>query len=457
MGWYSHPMMQFNRWLLTPSVLLLLSCGEITPQRPNVLIYVVSSLRADALGVYDSSRTDTPHFDEFAADGVIFEEAYASSAWARPALASLVSGLYPWNHDTNRLDDRLPADIPNLAREFSANGYTSGLITANPDVGPLFGFDEGFDESIELYTRSTPGRIEPLELIATSDVVTEVALKWIEERPRPFFLMVLAVDPHAPYLPPRDHDPARFRAASGVDGRIASLERLSDTRTAADEDRIRELYQAEVNLNDKSFGRLISELRRTNQLDQTIVVLTGDHGESFWEYDLHGHRNDLSQEVLHVPLILRYPKDRRLPAGARTQAPMASVDLAPTLFDLTRLPTPSDLDGRSFFDSASQARPPILAGLRTSSETLLAAMYPPYKLLWDRNKAELSFFDMRVTLPEAEPFDPRSNAAADEARKDFLDALGTSLTKPLKTPIPGRTDFHDSTLTPDLKALGYDS
>ena len=85
MGWYSHPMMQLNRWLLIPSVLLLLSCGEITPQRPNVLIYVVSSLRADALGVYDSSRTDTPHFDEFAADGVIFEEAYSSSAWARPA------------------------------------------------------------------------------------------------------------------------------------------------------------------------------------------------------------------------------------------------------------------------------------------------------------------------------------------------------------------------------------
>ena len=187
---------------------MLTSCGEIAPEQPNILIFVVSSLRADALGTYDLDRTETPHFDELAIDGVTFEEAYATSSWDRPALTSLLSGLYPWHHGVNAKEDSLDPSMPSIARAFSKDGYASALITANPNVGPLFGLDEGFDETIELYSRSQPGRVEPHEFIAKAKTVVEVALKWMEERPRPYFLVVLAIDPRAPYLPSRSDDPA---------------------------------------------------------------------------------------------------------------------------------------------------------------------------------------------------------------------------------------------------------
>lgn len=442
-------------WLVIACAVSCTACGEIGPEPPNVLIYVVSSLRADALGSYDSERLDTPHFDDFASSGVVFENAYSNSSWARPAMASILTGLYPWHHGAKGLDDELPASAPSLAHSFSANGYTSALITANPNVGPLFGFDAGFDESIELYARSQPGRIREYEFSTSSDIVTQVALKWMEERPRPFFLVVLTVDPHAPYLPPRAHDRARYRARSGVDGRIASLNRLAEHRRPEDEARIRELYQAEVATNDAAFGELVAGLRRTGELDRTIVILTSDHGETFWEYGLHGHGNSLSHEVLHVPLAIRYPGEQRLPAGARTEIPISLVDLGTTLLEVAGLPVPSDLDGRSFFASAIGARSPILASLDTPDHTLLASMAGPYKLLWDRGRGELALFDMRVTRPEAHPIDPRQDGAAAVARKELMTALISGLgiwDEPVSAAFPGRVSPE---IEADLRALGY--
>jgi len=409
--------------LLAVGFSLFIGCGEIVRERPNVLIFVVSSLRADALSAYDPDRGDTPYFDELAVYGVTFEEAYSTSSWARPAMASLLSGLYPWHHGVNDTDDHLPASIPSLAGIFSDHGYTSALVTANPNVGPLFGFEHGFDEVIELYSRSLPGKVEPHEFIAQSETVVEVALKWIEERPRPYFLVVLAIDPRAPYLPPRNHDAAQFRSRSGVDGQISSLRRLSKSRTPDDEARVRELYQAEVKSTDESFGKLITTLKRDGEIEETIVVLTGDHGEAFWEYDIQGHGESLSRELLQIPLIIRYPRDRRLPPGARTNMPISSVDLGPTLLELSGLGIPKRLDGESFFGSAMQARAPVLAGLDTRTHTLLTAMEKPYKLLWDRNRGEISLFDMRITKPEAEPYDPRPDEKAARAREELLEAL----------------------------------
>ncbi|MAI25256.1 MAG: hypothetical protein CMN75_04410 [Spirochaeta sp.] len=441
--------------LLGTAALMLTSCGEIAPEQPNILIFVVSSLRADALGTYDLDRTETPHFDELAIDGVTFEEAYATSSWDRPALTSLLSGLYPWHHGVNAKEDSLDPSMPSIARAFSKDGYTSALITANPNVGPLFGLDEGFDETIELYSRSQPGRVEPHEFIAKAQTVVEVALKWMEERPRPYFLVVLAIDPRAPYLPSRSDDPGVFRARSGVDGRIASLKRLSRSRTPNDEARIRELYQAEVKATDEAFGELISTLRMRGELEETLVVLTADHGEAFWEYrDIQGHGKTVSEEVLRVPLVVRYPKDRRFPPGARTTKPVSLVDLGPTLLDLTGVSSPGTLDGRPFFDSAIQARPPILAALDTSQVTLLTSVRKPYKLLWDRDRGEVSLFDLRVTRPEAEPFDPRPDEKAGLAHEELFEALIESLRIRESDLSEGKAGELPQSIQSDLRALG---
>lgn len=440
---------------LTACLVTFSACGEIAPDQPNVLIFVVSSLRADALGAYDLDRIETPNFDELAIDGVTFEEAYSTSSWDRPAVASLLSGLYPWHHGVNRLDDPLPPSLPGLARSFSSQGYTSALITANPNAGPLFGFDDGFDETIELYTRSLPGIVEPHEFIAQASTVVKVALKWIEERPRPYFLVVLAIDPRAPYLPDRSDDPGVFRARSGADGQITSLIRLSRSRTADDEARIRELYQAEVKSTDAAFGELVSTLKKKGELEETVIVLTGDHGEAFWEYDdVQGSGKNLAREVLQIPLIIRYPKDRRLPPGARTAVAVSSVDLSPTLLDLTGLPIPDRLDGHSFFDAATRSRPPILASLDTNQASILASMKSPYKLLWDRDRGEISFFDMRVTQPESEPFDPRPDERAGEAYDELFDSLVEGLRIRDEGISGGVAGEHTAPIRDELRSLG---
>ncbi|MEE3328564.1 MAG: sulfatase/phosphatase domain-containing protein, partial [Myxococcota bacterium] len=157
---------------------------------------------------------------------------------------------------------------------------------------------------------------------------------------------------------------------------------------------------------------------------------------------------------LRVPLIIRYPRDRRLPPGARTAIPLSSVDLGPTLLDLTGLPIPARLDGRSFFDATTQTRPPILAGLDTTEDTLLAAVKKPYKLLWDRNRGEISLFDLRVTKPEAEPFDPRSDEKMGQAHDELFDALIEGLR--IRDEAISGGDRGDLTppIQTDLRALG---
>ncbi|MCH2184369.1 sulfatase-like hydrolase/transferase, partial [Myxococcota bacterium] len=269
------------------------------------------------------------------------------------------------------------------------------------------------------------------------------------------FLVLLTIDPHVPYLPSRTHDAARFRSRSGADGQISTLRRLSKSRTPDDEARIRELYQAEVKSTDESFGKLVSTLKKEGELEETIVVVTGDHGEAFWEYGTQGHGEGLSRELLQVPLIIRYPRDRRLPPGARTQMPISSVDLGPTLLELAGLGIPNRLDGESFFGSAIQDRAPILAGLNTQSHSLLTAMKSPYKLLWDRNRGEISLFDMRVSLPEAEPYDPRPDEKAAQAREELIEALVEGLRVRDEEISGGVAGELSPTIERELRALGH--
>ena len=179
------------------------------PTRPNVLLYVVDTLRADALRSYGNEAASTPHFDAFAAQGVLFENAWANASWTRASVATLLTGLYPWRHRAEGRLERLPEAVTTLGEVLRAHGYATALVTSNPNVGNVFGFDQAFDRVIELYRRRDPGIVRGSELITPSDVVTAEALEWLRSAGRPFFLVVLSTDPHAPYHPPQSFDPQR--------------------------------------------------------------------------------------------------------------------------------------------------------------------------------------------------------------------------------------------------------
>ena len=295
---------------------------------PNIILYVVDTLRADSLGCYGNPVVETPTIDRLAAEGTLFEDAVAPSSWTRPSFASLLSGLPPAVHGVHQRRDKLNRSVELLSERLGERGYATAMITTNPNVGRAFGFDQGFDDFIELYSRKKRGvgLVRPRALVTGSPEATERATEWIYATSGPFFLVILTIDPHSPYAPPSEFDRYGGDYAGEVDGEPKWIN--SPELAAEDKERIRSLYYGEIAFNDDSLGRLLEHLRATGIEDETVVALTADHGEEFWEHGERGHGKTLYEEVVRVPLIVRFP-----PAGKA-----ASPRPGPPSFPTSRTP-----------------------------------------------------------------------------------------------------------------------
>ncbi len=316
----------------------------------NVVIYLVDALRADHLGVYGYDRPTSPRVDSFAEQALVFEQAWANSSWTRPAVASILTGLRPEVHQTNRRIDSLPEGVPTLPEILRENGYQTAAVVANPNVSSTFGFDRGFDK----FTLLAHGHNRSLHLHH------EVS-RWLSEDredTRPFFLYLHTVDPHLPYDPPEEE---RQRFASGVERRdLGSTEIVGAllARHFPDEaqyaDDLIDLYDAEINNNDTSFGRLLDEIDDLGLSDSTIVVFLADHGEEFYDHGGWIHGTSLYSEVLRIPLIIRVPVSSNV---GRTCIPVQQADLMPTILSLLGLSMPMGLQGRNLLSPPSLRAP----------------------------------------------------------------------------------------------------
>ena len=170
------------------------SSPSTTAASPNILVYLIDTLRADRLGVYGYDEPTSPNLDALAGDGIVFSHALAQSSWTRPSVASLFTGLHPRSHTVNSRSDALPPTATTLASVLGAAGYETAAFVTNGNVSQDFGFDLGFDDFVYLGERDTR------EMHVQSDVVNDRVFTWIENRDgeRPFFLYVHASDPHDP-------------------------------------------------------------------------------------------------------------------------------------------------------------------------------------------------------------------------------------------------------------------
>jgi len=439
--------------VLLVAALVCSGCSKPAEQRPNVVLYIVDTLRADGLASYGNARASTPNFDALAREGVLFENAFASASWTRASVATILTGLHPWRHGAEGRNDRLNDSVTTLAQTFGADGYATALVSANPNVSSAFGFERAFDEIIELYLRREPGAVRGKELITPSDVLTREALRWVDTVEGPFLLVVLAIDPHAPYTPPARFAPAREESdRSQVTGRFASINRpdLSE----ADRERIRELYLAEVAFNDESFGELRAALGQRGLDGNTVVALTSDHGEEFWEHGRRGHGKSLVDELLRVPLVIAAPGDARVEPGSRVSDPVQLADLMPTLLDLGGLPIPGSLDGRSLLAADSVRHRPVLAGLRMDDRDLVAARRGGFKLVWDRSSGERHLYALDGDHPEAEPIDPSGRPNAEQAEQELLDLLESAVAEREPGQHTPTAEIPDD-VRESLRALGY--
>lgn len=308
--------------------------GPSVPSRsspPNILVYMIDTLRSDDLGAYGSVDSQTPAIDAFSAESTLFENARTPSPSTRPAVASLVTGLPPMVHGIAENRGGLAEEFVRLPELLGAEGYYTGALIANPNVRPQTGFDKGFG----LFRNLLP---ESWQWAADADWVADEVRQFIENVPAdtPFFLFVLSIDPHQPYQPPSPYDTIYDqRAADREAGSGANLYRIdtlleSGEEVSTDEmSSIRALYRGEIAYADKVFGDLLDWMQDRDLLDETLVVLTSDHGEAFGEHGNRGHSKTIYEETMRIPMILRHPG--MFPAGERRTGNADLLDLTATL------------------------------------------------------------------------------------------------------------------------------
>lgn len=366
------------RLLLLLAIVLSASCGRREGARPNVLLISIDTLRADHLGCYGYHRDTSPNLDAFARESVLFERAIAPTSWTLPSHMTMLTGLGISAHGA--CDERLwarkdvhgefirpPLRGRSVAEALKAAGYaTAGFYTFG-FLSPALGFGSGFDtwERLgknlfsqdelrdELYALRVANETEALRSFfdehadlldarkRSSPEVVERANSWLSDHvekraDQPFFLFLHLYDVHDPYSPPPAFDRFSDPTYSGsVDGSITGEQYPCrfGVPPRADQEQLAALYDGGIAYVDSEVQRVLDHLRALDLEENTLVVVTADHGEEFFEHGDAGHRRQLYMESVHVPLMMRWPG--HLPAGRRIGGTVGLADVAPTILAAT--------------------------------------------------------------------------------------------------------------------------
>jgi arylsulfatase A-like enzyme len=415
--------------------------------RPNVVWLVLDTLRADHVSTYGYPLRTTPHMAAIGAEGAVFDRAISGSSWTIPSHYQMVTGSFRAGGLRVLTDD-----VTTAAEILRERGYRTAAVLANMSLSRGSGFEQGFETFIDappmfLYQRMlaktslaealTNRRIVTARFAqrllyrhtflqsarAEGDFINAHVFRWLERYDGgPFFLFVNYLDPHEPYDP---QEPFRTQFAAGVDpeigfvrydrpqGKFISTEEMTRDvvpRTSPERwKQMIQLYDGEVAFLDAQVGALVHELQRRNLYDDTILVITADHGELFGEHGLATHFKALTEEELHVPLILRYPAGIR--AGTRVATPVELVDVLPTVLDFVGGGIPP-MDGRSLRPlMAGQPsgvngetysvllRKPRKGFPHTAVGDLVALRTPEMKYIWS-STGQHSFFDLAADAKE---------------------------------------------------------
>lgn len=306
----------------------------------NVLLVSLDTLRADRMSAYGAKRPTTPRMAALAAKGARFGSARAPASSTPPSHMTMLTGASPCTHGVwgVHVEDQPPENLESLAQILGREGYSTRAVTENAFVGAPWGFARGFDSFLEFKgTPRSDGRIAaPTGLGPQTFAAARRALRSVADRR--FFLFVHTYQVHAPREPAEPY--ASLYPATESPG--LTTEQQPAAHNPADHDLRR--YDQLVRQLDDLVGGLLDELDALGLREETLVVLTSDHGEAFFEHDVSGHGFWVWEEVLRIPLILAGPG---VPPGVRPDEVVGLQDLVPTILDLVGQPSPAGLDGRS--------------------------------------------------------------------------------------------------------------
>jgi arylsulfatase A-like enzyme len=348
---------------------------------PNVLLVVMDSVSAERLSCYGYHRRTTPRIDEIASESTVYEHAVANSSWTVPTHGTLFTGQYPSEHGAHAEHKHFSVDPEHtLAGRLSATGYRTVGFSTNPWISTDFDYDAGFDEFENIriplpfdstHPRSLFQRFNPkdsrfrkflqaarwafegnpvtrtintvhyrryLQSYADADVLNDRVKSWLETNnsERPFFMFLNYMDAHEPYNPLwkylsefRDRD-----CSADISWHLDSLnERYSESEIEC----INDLYDASLRYLDERIGELYDLLKARGLADETLIVLTADHGKCLGEQDYMGVGTFLYDELVRIPLIVAVPDRLEL---SPLSMPVSQVDINHLIRDVAGIPTP---------------------------------------------------------------------------------------------------------------------
>lgn len=434
-------------------------CGQGPPGRFVVLV-IMDTVRRDALGCYGHAGDPTPSIDWLASEGIRFDHAVSTSGWTLPSVASIVTGNWPSIHGALGRGANLTPIRPEMvtaAEVMKQAGYNTAGYANAAFVSPRLGFDRGFDVFDHVYSFNETSR--------RADETMDAALQYIREhRGEDCFLLIHLFDAHL------DYDPPGQWATRFTDGRTdppppLSIEDCLDMEgpdgappAPADSAYIRGVYEGEVGFVDAQIGRLGNELMKLGLFERSLVVVTSDHGEEFWDHGGFEHGHTLYQELVHVPLIVKFPSDLHPPKRVHWQVRL--IDVMPTVFDYLGISKPETFAGESLMPYVRN----VPTGHRNAfSESLL---YGTRRIAWrtgdfvyiqdiEEGRDEVGeLYNWRADPDEHIDIAADNPEITEQVRRQcmefYFDLLGRARTMSPLVPIDMSPDEIDK-----LKSLGY--
>ncbi len=317
---------------------------------PTVVVFLLDTVRRDALGCYGHPANPTPNIDAVAADGVKFDQAVSTSGWTLPAVASLMTGTWPTIHGALGRGVWLTPvrpELPMAAEVLKEAGFETVGFANAAFVSPMLGIDRGFDLFDHRFTYNWDTR--------RADETVDAAIEQLRRRrSRPCFYFIHLFDAHLDYDAPAPYM-ERFCGGRSQPPTPLTLEDILDLQTGPEgrdppsiEDirYVRGAYDAEVAFADANVGRFINELKALGLYERSTIVITSDHGEEFWEHGGFEHGHTLYDELVLVPLVIKPPAG--IDPAQRIVGPQVRLlDVMPTVFEILSVETPATFEGVS--------------------------------------------------------------------------------------------------------------
>jgi len=437
--------------------------------KPNVVFIMADTLRADRLSCYGYTKNQTPHIDALASDGVRYAQMSAQASWTKPSVATQLTSLYPSSHRAIHKPDMLPSDVVMISEVLQEAGYHTAGFANNVNVAPTFNFDQGYDEyvflepSYYLFASESSSQLavyqglrqisarflspgtHPQYFYQPAEVVNAHVLPWLDAQRNQdtrFFLFIHYMDPHDPYF---EHP------FNGV-GYARVANQNPDPALAPTMSRV---YDDEVTYLDDHLGALFDALKKQGLYDNALIVLTGDHGEEFYEHGGWWHGTTLYEEQIAVPLVIKYPGNT--PAGTTDDEYARSLDIAPTILDVIGIPAPGTWQGVSLRPGAKAPRAEALFAEEDHEGNVLRSLRTPHRKLITANEGNPR------GLPAVELFDLRSDPGEQNdlaaGEPDTVRLLRAALDRIVAfaeaSAVAGQSGELDAATKERLRQLGY--